>query len=1094
MNDDDDKKQKQKKTLADKAEWAGTTVARIMQIIKWLKIPVVFWAAVIILIIFLAIGVIGFFISMPDGVLGWIADYFKSKTFDLSVSQTELLTLCGQLEEMGYDLEGYGFVEEITREERDNTEANAIPTKGDMTEVKSKYLEAYIQAEKKSYIIANIDGFWQYLGESALWLNYTRGMAAELVFDIIWPVTQKEPPADFKEMILRMYNYDAENDRYILKDNMIENKYQKEKYNTITAMNLRSIMKEIIFAAESEGYKANQQNDSIWDTGVDIWNFFFNRGLWQQEQIDNSAAKEYGNKLLDCGYGRAFRGTLRSYLDEVRETNPASMPALIYLDGGEVTVNSDRWNGSAEWSQNGKKYEVTIDKEKRYFILGTTDNENLRDKIYNILGLSLQGEYAYDLNNWTCKYGKTTEFLLAMHLATQAPDFTYQFATAPAIDTKVHVKVFPIDVNFKFVIDEDGKQTLEEIIQQVKRDYAQHYRDKLKEFNGNLWVTGVYTTGEIVKLSDIQADTTLNAEEVGKWIRCLQGMSQGIGVKSDTILNEKVIEILGVKYSWNEVFGIERFSESITTVMNNYQGIVATGTPYITKVVQHWYRNQYFTGEDGDLSQIKARVRAMLSNLYAYSQGINPENIGENSETTDPNQQLSVEDYIEDEYLLRKIQEIENLDSIEKIKEYVEKWLAVAEKISDKDIKTKMINEINAVLSQINNNITGTSYQVVSNPEPMVYQIKSEEDQKFSEKTDVNNLMKSLYIKETRSADLTQIHNPTFEDNSLYVRNLLKQKYYIYGKEPIASDENDNGTTTTKPLSELKMIEGRQYINGKAALAWINKQIEMCTGRPDSIYMLRDLKELLEDFEFDLENTERPVKKTLINIMPDYIPYTSWPSIYEKNESNCTKMIYKTGSEAEIIAPDDGEVTRVSDSSIKIDFPNKENPTLTLYVEIEQGTFNLSKTGKIAKTKEIGKASPEDNMIILKLRLFSATKQILKVEDYMEVKKYNYNVEPKISNDEKIALYNLQNSEIEVETQVDAGNITSESNNTNLQRIALISVVLNKIASPFYEYSNISEAVLDSDFAKYRVNGVTNNNLSELEKDNSRLRTDSSEC
>ena len=107
---------------------------------------------------------------MPNAVLSQIQEYLNIAISNitgvevLDVTNAEMVELATKLEEMGYDLEAYGFVEEITRTGeytyQDTEFENNKPTRGTIKSIKSKYLEAYLIAEKKSYIIANPDYVW----------------------------------------------------------------------------------------------------------------------------------------------------------------------------------------------------------------------------------------------------------------------------------------------------------------------------------------------------------------------------------------------------------------------------------------------------------------------------------------------------------------------------------------------------------------------------------------------------------------------------------------------------------------------------------------------------------------------------------------------------------------------------------------------------------------------------------------------------------------------------------------------------------------------------------------------------------------------
>ena len=131
--------------------------------IKWKRIlvnPTTWYFLIGLFIILLLMGIIAFISALP----GAISEKFTQMITDLigenyatyGVEEQEILDMAIYLDQMGYDLENYGFVEEITRESniQDGNYINNQPSHGKIISVKSKYLEAYIGEEKKIYKIA----------------------------------------------------------------------------------------------------------------------------------------------------------------------------------------------------------------------------------------------------------------------------------------------------------------------------------------------------------------------------------------------------------------------------------------------------------------------------------------------------------------------------------------------------------------------------------------------------------------------------------------------------------------------------------------------------------------------------------------------------------------------------------------------------------------------------------------------------------------------------------------------------------------------------------------------------------------------------
>lgn len=111
---------------------------------------------------------------------------------------------------------------------------------------------------------------------------------------------------------------------------------------------------------------------------------------------------------------------------------------MIYIEGmSEETANN---MGLSETSGNGASRNVKIDRENKKMIL-TLDGH----------------KYQYSLDGWSGRYGKSIEFLLALQMATMAPDFVYDVATIDEFDTKVHVALYEVDSSIELVYKrEDG--------------------------------------------------------------------------------------------------------------------------------------------------------------------------------------------------------------------------------------------------------------------------------------------------------------------------------------------------------------------------------------------------------------------------------------------------------------------------------------------------------------------------------------------------------------------------------------------------------------------------------------------------------------
>ena len=836
MADDEKKKIK----LSDVESAGASTIGKIVKVIKYLANPIIFWVAVALLILVFIISLWGFIESMPGNAMAKIRALFPWYDDPYNVTDEDIKKICVYIEdEMGYDLEKYGFIEKITRK------ANSDGSKGEIEKVESKYLNAYIVANKELYNFADTD--------------YEKG--------------------------------------------------------------------------------------------------------------------------------------------------------LILLEGSKGVTDNGFWSWISFWNHD-VRVETKIDKDNEWFVTKIPD-----DAVEALFGNGAR--YGYDLREWTCKYGKPTEFLIAVHLATGAPDFVYKIATEPEVDTKVHMQLYPTKATFELV-DQDGNaynsnaegqiETLETIMNSTE------YQNILNNI-GN-----IYYGFNNVKEYYIKIDIDKLRNEPNPFITYYKNVKfiteKLLESEKTRPIGEKIVEpyfnfikIQKIKLNVNgeekkitveDLMGVEKFIEEY---LSKEQTVV---TPYITKVIQHWYRNQYFV-------------------LKTYEEA--------------------------EEELIQQGKPHDTLD---------------------------VINEM----------LNGGAYEVGEGVEIPPYPIPFSSEQTFGVTgSGTRELLEQLRIKETRETDIVQVQNPLFKDNSYFIRSWLKQKYYIYGDDNTQAKE---GETTI--LDENKMKQGKRYIDGKSALEKVKTMLENCEDRPYIKYMERDFVELLEDFEFDLENTDILEEKVLQNVMPDYVPYTPWPSVFEEGDGNYTKMIYKTNSSAKLVAPLDGTITKVEGNAIEIKFENVEENDkktsvvdgFTLRIESDDGiSSSLGRNQKVKTGEKIGEASSKDGIVTVKLYLFTQEKGILPIKKYMSVPSKQYENLDKdeitLLND---LLRNLVNASGKIE-YVEQGEYAEYGEYVEYGEYGgcLLNIIFNRIVSPSfvdcYDIKTSLNSVLNDDLNALKLNIHSSNYISD---------------
>lgn len=171
-----DKQTKQQNT--NQAQDAEKTQKRVKFIMKLItKYPIIIQIVIAILIFLFCWGVIGFFITLPGTYIenikefsqtmwGEIVGYFSGDNVTPSVTEEDQIALAQRLQDMGYDVVGYGFAD-ASYEYDDRQDAETLDgfTNGTITGIATlsdnrNYLQAYIAQSEATYVLAD----WSVLG------------------------------------------------------------------------------------------------------------------------------------------------------------------------------------------------------------------------------------------------------------------------------------------------------------------------------------------------------------------------------------------------------------------------------------------------------------------------------------------------------------------------------------------------------------------------------------------------------------------------------------------------------------------------------------------------------------------------------------------------------------------------------------------------------------------------------------------------------------------------------------------------------------------------------------------------------------------
>lgn len=153
------------------------------------------------------------------------------------------------------------------------------------------------------------------------------------------------------------------------------------------------------------------------------------------------------------------------YLEKL--TGKSELGDLLY----KYIVSNERTylpndNGAKFWANSKYKGMLSFDQTADEAFMNLKIDRNTKTmtvEATNIVnGNLVTQEFSYNLDEWVGRYGKPTELLLALHLATMSPDLTEELIDNENLQTKVKITMdndeYNIDYKFKLV-DEEGNRT-----------------------------------------------------------------------------------------------------------------------------------------------------------------------------------------------------------------------------------------------------------------------------------------------------------------------------------------------------------------------------------------------------------------------------------------------------------------------------------------------------------------------------------------------------------------------------------------------------------------------------------------------------------
>ena len=409
----------------------------------------------IVIIIFLLMGIVSFFQNMPDMILGKMYEWFNAKLDrwriafgsdpgdEGMVSDADMVDTANYIMDMGYDLKGYGFLAEVeTEEDRENN----------------------ITKQETYYTFLFYDP-----GE---WGPFQTNFMIQYDGNQVWTFGADLNPNNFAVKYIGL-GENIDEQKNIISTGAMDDKGWIGHNAEITVRVTKkgdNVEYTKVLQREISGFTLDDS------TGIITYE------VGKAEYVDSDFIRAYlatDNRTYMFNDGKTlnwfqqlFHGLFSS------EAFTKSVHGLINIDtemveaiesdsGGENNDNTEDYDGEIHLVRDEKKLYIPAGKEVEEY----------------------EPDYIYDLNGWAGKYGKPLEFLLTLHLATMAPDFTYAVAIGDErLDTKVNIKFFQTSYSRRLLLNGE--------------DAEGAYREKVKEGLNQITIETLFNAGATPNIED----------------------------------------------------------------------------------------------------------------------------------------------------------------------------------------------------------------------------------------------------------------------------------------------------------------------------------------------------------------------------------------------------------------------------------------------------------------------------------------------------------------------------------------------------------------------------------------------------------------
>lgn len=506
--------------------------------------------------------------------------------------------------------------------------------------------------------------------------------------------------------------------------------------------------------------------------------------------------------------------------------------------------------------------------------------------------------FSYDLENWTARYGKSKELLLALHLSTMMPDLSYEIATSQDFNTKVNINMQNVNMTYETSATKNGVSLNDDQI--------------IELFLNNCLIS-----------SDGEKDSTKNGKYQEVLARVEENKSEDEFFKAIwKQIDSEVIQ------GFNNLWGINFVKAEHDTEGTMFHSFTDSFTGLFNKIdVLDLFSSDedmyiYLDTQDGDTENIEGNGEMWSKNeIIALARVVYKGNMGNQiistQETTDQygNKVFEIVDSDNGESAVLTDIKWPYIESVTKHWFYNEidfnNTAYRLAKAASKTIDYKPSSDDN-VLNKAG--ITVKLNATLTSSSGIPYQVC--EPEATGPNQSIINLFSTgqFYKYDGTSITAQRIANSKAID--------LGKSTYKYSSGDYQSEDGEDVSGDSINVDEADKIEKENVSfdeNKPSALAAFSILENVHTEAAE--YAYRELKELVVNLGyFSKDEVTTKLKNMFLwPIQTDY-QYTKWDTDVDEDEYGTT--INCDSSETTVVAPWEGIVSEASDSSITIDLTN----------------------------------------------------------------------------------------------------------------------------------------------------------------------------